>query len=105
MKWIVFYHNINKDRIETVNIFEHGGFNKEIQSFLKKCKTKEEFAEEARRSLFYYFHTKCEWEVLICPWVGGRATNPMKVDVYWQVMNNWDVFVDYVWSHSRKERI
>ena len=41
----------------------------------------------------YYFWSKCEWEVLISPWVGGNDEE-IKVDVAWQIMNNWDVFVD-----------
>ena len=45
---------------------------------------------------------KSEWEVVITPWVGTKETKPVKVDVFWQVQNNWDVFVDYCWEH-RKE--
>lgn len=97
MKWIVFYHNINADRIETFNVFDHAGFSKDVLSHLEKHRTREGFAEALRRSLFYYFGSKCEWEVLISPWVGSRNQTAIKVDVYHQVMNNWDVFVDYVW--------
>ena len=25
-------------------------------------------------------------------------------DVYMQVMNNWDIFVDYVWNEGKKQR-
>jgi len=28
--------------------------------------------------------------------------HPLKIDVYEQVMNNWDVFIDYLWN-NRKE--
>ena len=101
MKWIVFYHNINADRVETCNVFDHGGFSKEVLAYLKKCKTKEDFAVELRRSLFYYFGSKCEWEILISPWCGSRNQTAIKVDVYHQVMNNWGVFVDYVWSNRK----
>ena len=27
-----------------------------------------------------------------------------KDDVYMQVMNNWDIFVDYVWNEGKKQR-
>lgn len=100
MKWMVYRHNINADRIETINVFFHGGFTNEVLKSLKKCKTKEEFTEELQRSLCYYFRAKCEWEVLIYPWCGSRNDKPIKIDVYDQIWNNWDVFVDYVWGHK-----
>ena len=105
MKWLVYHHNINADRIETINVFYHGGFTNAVLSHLKKCKTKEEFAEELRCSLSYYFRAKSEWEVLIYPWSGSRNKNPIKIDVYDQVWNNWDVFLDYVWGHKGVRKI
>lgn len=98
MKWIVFVHDINRDQIKTFNVFDHGGFKKDILSHLEKCKTRDGFAEAARRSLSYYFRCKSEWEILISPWLGCRKTEPVKIDVYQQVMNNWDIFVDYLWT-------
>jgi hypothetical protein len=99
MKWIVYCHEFNSDRIETFNVFDHDGFNREVLTHLKKYRTRDSFAEALRRSLFYYFCSKCEWEVIISPWVGSRNNEGIKVDVYQQVMNNWDIFVDYVWTH------
>jgi hypothetical protein len=105
LKWMVYYHNINADRIETINVFRHGGFTTDVLSRLKKCETKEAFAEELRNSLSYYFRCKCEWEVLIYPWCGSRENKPIKIDVYDQVQNNWDVFVDYVWGYKGVRKI
>lgn len=45
-----------------------------------------------------------QWEVVIGPWCGDRGTKEIKVDVYMQVMNNWDIFVDYVWNEGKKQR-
>lgn len=101
LKWNVYYHAINGDKITTFNVFDHSGFAKGVADAAKKCKDKNEFAEKLRRELFYYFGSKCEWEVLISPWIGGRNTKHRKVDVYWQVMLNWDVFVDYVWERRK----
>ena len=33
------------------------------------------------------------------------ATKDIKIDVYWQIMNNWDIFLDYVWSAKPAPRI
>ena len=57
---------------------------------------------QLRREVMYYFWSKYEWEVLISPWVGGNDDEERKVDVAWQIMNNWDVFVDYTWNHRKK---
>lgn len=99
--WNVYYHNVNADRIEVVNVFRHGGLVKDIASAVKKRKNKEEFAEELRRSLFYYYCSKCEWEVLIYPWCGSRDNKPIKIDVYDQVMNNWEIFLEYTWENRK----
>lgn len=50
----------------------------------------------------YYFWAKCEWEVLVAPWISPLESEKKKVDVCWQIMNNWDVFVDYTWANRKK---
>ena len=65
MKWNVFYHDINADEIRVINIFLHSGFRNDVEDHKGSCKTRDEFAEELRRSLSYWFRAKCEWEVLI----------------------------------------
>ena len=101
--WNAVYHSINGKEIKTFNIFEHSGFRNDVNKHFKKCKDRDEFASELRRSLFYYFCSKCEWEIIISPWCGGRDTESIKVDVYWQIMNNWEIFLDYVWNSKRKK--
>ncbi len=102
LEWNVIYHNVNMDRIETFNVFRHGSFMNDVQKAVKQCKTKEAFSEEVRKSMMYYFCSKAEWEVLISPWVGSRNKDELKVDVYWQVNNNWEIFVDYIWNTLKK---
>lgn len=139
MKWNVFYFDINKQKIDKFNIFEHCSFVKYIEKHLKKCKTKEEFAEHLKSELIYFFWSKCEWELVIeitednriflNPWVGCKEPdkvridvtddtsldwksfakkhtkrqvygNKAKIDVYEQVMSNWEIFLDYVWNNK-----
>lgn len=102
MEWYVYYHNYNKDKIEKYNIFDHGRFNQYVKKYLNECETKEEFAEELDNELAYYFMCRAEWEVVVGPWCGSRNNKPIKIDVYDQVMLNWDAFVDYVWSHKEE---
>ena len=104
MEWNVFYHDFNKQKIVVFNIFEHWRFNDDVKKSLKKFDNKEEFAERLKRDLLYYFWSKCEYEIVITSWCGGRNTKDIKIDVYDQVMNNWDIFVDYVWSNKKQQR-
>ena len=76
----------------------------------------------------YYYWAKCEWEVVITSWPPHINMDELdrinkqrksefakydrepyclcintdvrkKIDVYSQVMLNFDIFVDYVWGH------
>ena len=104
MEWNVFYHDANKQEIRVFNIFKHYSFNKSVEKLLKKCKDKKEFAESIKIELMYYFWSKAEYEIIISPWCGGRYTEDIKVDIYEQVMNNFDIFLDYVWNSKQIEK-
>lgn len=64
-----------------MNIFNHFRFEEDTIKHLKECSTKEEFAERISRELFYYFGSKCEYELIITrkdnkitlsPWTGNK---------------------------------
>lgn len=94
MEWNVLYSNFNSKKIETYNVFNHSRFLKEVVKEAEKCKSKDEFLEELRMSLFYYYCAKSEWEVIVEPWVG--TADAKMIDVYHQVMNNWHIFSEYI---------
>ena len=100
--WNVIYHNINGDRIDAYNVFEHGGLYKDVLKAAKECTTKEEFADTIRLTVGYYFRARAEWEIGVIPWVGGKNVPPKQYDVYEQVRLNWDAFVDYTWKAMGK---
>lgn len=95
---MVICDNWNARKIGPYNIFDHAAFRDEVEELLHKCKDKAAFAVELKRSLMYYFWAKAEWEIVINPWIIGSEKD-VKIDVYDQVMLNWDIFVDYVWTH------
>ena len=128
----MYYHNFNGRSIEKFNIFDHGRFLEDVMKDLKKYADKEEFSERLRGHLFYYYGSKCEWEVVITSWVPHITISELnrlneerektlkkydrepyslyvnpdvgeKIDVYEQVRLNWDLFVDYVWSHKKSK--
>ena len=103
LEWNVYVGNFNAKKIETHNVFRHARFVEDCRAAAKKFKDdKAAFAEEVRHSLMYYYWSKCEWEVIISHWPPAKGFDDSKVDVYSQVMLNWDRFIDYLWE-NRKE--
>lgn len=131
MEWNVFRYNINKRNIERFNIFDHGGFRRDVEEDLKNTKYKDDFAGILRGHLFYYFGSKCEYEVIISSFPNFITTEELdrlnkerdsykkrygrdigclnvdteieaKIDIRDQVMNNFNIFLDYVWSNKEK---
>ena len=130
LEWNVFRHDVNKNKIVAFNVFDHYRFNEDVQKSLKKFRDKSEFAEQLRRDLMYYFWSKYEYEVVITtfpPYItmdeldrvnyerwshkdkygtdyvrqNVNLDTGIKIDIYEQVMNNWDLFLDYVWNSKR----
>ena len=98
--WNVFYHNSNAKEIQFFNIFDHWRFREDIERALKNSKTREELEKKVKSELFYHFCSKYEWEVLITTFP-AKDDETIKVDVYWQVINNFDRFIDYLAKNKR----
>ena len=131
MKWNVLRHDINARRIKEYDIFKHSSFANEVAELSNQDLTKEDFTQKLERTLQYYFWSKSEHEVVITSWppfidakeldrisveyqhynqLWGRYPYKLnvhldvseKIDIYDQVMLNFDVFVDYVWNQVKK---
>ena len=94
-EWYVYRYNINKKRIEKYNIFNHGSFAKDIENIIEEDPF--DIEKRIKKILLYYFWSKAEWEIIISPFI-GEETEAVKIDVYNQVMNNWEHFSNYVWQ-------
>ena len=101
IEWYVYYYDSNAQKIIKWNVFNHGTFNKEVDKLLREKPTKEEFIDKLKRQLMYYFWSKCQYEIILSPWT-GQADN-IKIDIYDQIMMNFDRFVDYVWSFKSEK--
>ena len=127
--WNVIEHDINGRKIDVYNVFEHGSFAESLLQIKKKYKTFEEFAEQVRRELQYYFWSKSEWEVIVTTWppyIDGKELDRLnkereehikefgqfrfehvnvetgvKIDVYDQIMLNWEQFITYLWENRK----
>ena len=102
-EWNVYVADFNSRRIKTHNIFANTRFVDDIRKAAQKFgEDREGFAEEVRKSLMYFYWSKCEWEIILQSWPPKDDFRDEKIDVYDQVMLNWPRFVDYVWE-NRKE--
>ena len=102
--WNVYNEDFNARKIVVFNIFDHYRFVKDCAKELKKAKDDREAGEKIFKSnLMYFFWSKCEYEVVITPWINPKKSKEYdrKIDVYEQVMNNWHVFFEYAWAHRK----
>lgn len=129
MVWNVYREDFNHGTIVKYNIFDHNGFAQDVNKLFKEDISKDEFAEQLKRSLRYYFWGKSEYEVVITSWpvyiyrseldrlnaeykeynnkwnhypykINVAPDVSEKVSVYDQVMMNWEQFFKYVWSNK-----
>lgn len=103
LEWNVYKEDFNGKEITTYNIFHHYGFYNDLLKAKKK--PEDEFKEAVKTSLMYHFWSKCEWEIILSDWPPSpeeRGFKKEKVDVYDQVMLNWDIFIEYVWNHKNE---
>ena len=103
MKWDVYYYDINRNKISTFNILDHWSFREYTKKAAKKLKTKEEFAEQVRRELLFYYWSKAEWELVVriednriflIPWCGCRNPEEVKIDVTDDANFDWRGFAE-----------
>lgn len=127
MIWNVYRNNFNTKKIEVFNIFDHISFLESVKKILKQTQNKKEFSENIREELLYYFWSKYEYEVIITSfpvYINQKELNKInsdnnsnsnnktkisiepdvgiKVNIYSQVMNNFDIFVDYIWNNKQE---
>ena len=126
--WNVF--NERNGEVFPINIFEYNyKFLEDLLTAKKKYKDNfEEFANSIRDSLQYYYWSKCEYETIITSWPPYIENEELdrlnkekaerikesgkfyrtsvqlnvghKIDIYTQVMMNWDRFIDYLWTNK-----
>ena len=100
IEWNVYYYNSNSRKVETHNVFNHWRFIEYSAKHIKKYKDDlKALEEQIRRELMYYYWSKYEWEVLISPF-SEHKDGEIKVDVYEQVIMNWDRFFEYFVAHK-----
>lgn len=89
------------------------------------------FIERIKRNLMYYYWSKAEWEIVVTSWPPYMSLDEVdkvnneinkyekeyghkpniahfssavgeKIDVYDQIMLNWDMFAEYILNHTKE---
>lgn len=103
LQWWVYYGDFNSGDIERYNVFAHGGFWDELTKGAKMYRNDQKgFAAMVYSTLQYYFWSKCEYEVVISHFPSAEWHKDRKVDIFEQVLMNWDRFIEYVWENRGK---
>lgn len=108
LSWNVYFDDFTRGKIVVRDVFNLSS------SFLKGCycnykenkNNRDAFIERLRKDVMYSYWSKCEYEIVLQHWPPLRDPDGTKVDIYDQVMLNWDRFCDYVWEnrHELKDR-
>ena len=127
--YYVYVENINKRKIERYNVL-NDGIIEEILSRVDKMTDKESFAAVVEQILMYHYWSRSEWEIILTDWPPHISKEELarlnveqeahfkecgaypyghtvsltiaeKIDVYDQVMLNWNIFIDYVWENLK----
>ena len=116
MEWNVYYVNMNTQKIETLNVFNHYGFWEDIKKICREFNTKTTFV--------YFFWCRFESETVITTFppqitpeefdrlsaidnksrhtYGVNLKRGKKIDIYSQLNLNWNHFIEYIWNNKEK---
>lgn len=131
LEWNVYIEDVNRKIIKPFNIFTHHDFNREIESILKAKIPLADFKKKVQDTLLYYFWGKNEYEIMLTSWppyitkeelirlsreikenlAKGHSNKVLnikpciekRIDIYEQVMLNFNHFITYIRKEGRKE--
>ena len=99
-KWNVWIWNFNNDILEQYDVVPM--LLRELKSLRKDDfpMNKRSMDKELKTWARYHFWSKCEYEMIVQGLY--KKDNEEKVDVYDQLMLNWDTFSDAFWKNVWK---
>jgi len=120
--WNIF--NEENDEMQVINVFEYNYvFLRDGLLYAKNHYADDfnKFADHIRRWLSHEYWSRCEYETIITPWPPYITKEELdrlkkedpkyvatinlkvgyKLDVYTQIMMNWDRFIEYIWMNKK----
>lgn len=133
LAYYVYVENINKRKIEPYNVLNKGILEQIKKRCKEcDVIKKEQFAGHVEAILMCYYWEKTEWEIIITDclthikideldrlneeikeyskgynkdpyYISVNLSVEKEVDVYDQIMLNWNIFIDYLWNNWGKD--
>ena len=85
----VVVDNVNTKKFEFYDVMPYFIRCYDDTKKANRPKTYEEFKEFVKGKSMYMYLGRCQYELVLKPWVGHD--NERKVDVHWQLMHNLDL--------------
>lgn len=92
-KFNVLIWDINSDKLITYDILPYFRREYDEATKSKRPKTREEWTDFVKRKGLYMYWSRCEYEILITGWPTCDKSS-CKIDVWYQIENNFDIIVD-----------
>lgn len=101
-EWYVYCENSNAKTIEKFNVFHSYRFMDCCKKAFKKySKDIDKLKKEIESSALYSFWSKCEYEIVLTSWISSNKDfKDVRIDVYEQLMLNWNAFIQYTLDHK-----
>ena len=101
-EWYVYVDDFNKKEIEKFNVFQSLNFLEGCKRTFKKYKDIDIIEKEIKSWAMYSFWSKCEYEIVLTSLFNSERHKfkDEKIDVYDQLLMNWDSFFRYVVEHK-----
>ena len=125
----VYFEDFNDRKIVIYNIFNHYRFYDSLVKIKKESGDNfDSFSADVKASLLYHFWSKSEYEIILTSWPPYVEANELdrlvyerdnfvnkngffyrnnvnltveeKIDIYDQVLLNWDIFIKYLWDNK-----
>lgn len=99
-EWYVYREDFNTSKITKYNVFNNYNFINGCRKTFKKYKDPLEIEKEIHSWAKYCFWCKCEYEIVLSGIISHKNYEEKKIDVYDQLMMNWNCFYRYVLEHK-----
>lgn len=100
LEWNVVKYDTNKRRFVEYNVLLPVVVE-DIKARTAEAVGRAAFAEGVGRVCRYYFGSRTECEIILEEWPIRDNPTRCKVDVYDQLVLNWDRFIDYLCANLR----
>ena len=130
LAYYVYVENINRRKIEKYNVLNDAIIDEIIERTKDFPGDKKAFAEQVEQIMMYHYWSRSEWESVLTSWPPNvrleelirlnqevkesqqkygqepyaltvSLTTSEKIDVYDQIVMNWNIFIDYAWENLK----